>query len=380
MRYAYVKNGDAVAQVRRFLAGAKARSGPDAFIVDFLGSHADDEIAVFCQSESRDREVAGRISADAVAAPGWIPSAAFRRLVSAFRIAWRVWRLRPDRIVCGCSMEVLWLLVVVARLSGAPIVNSRHGGLPAGRLRLLVEALAMRGCRGVVCHGPYLSAGVRKAGIAPGSVREFEVDLSGFGANGADGSVPEPISRFVSRFPQIVMYVGRIQENKGPFDLFEAYCGLSELQRRQVGLVYVGEGVDLHRLRARVEGRGMAGVLLAGKVPHLQLPGVMRLATVIAAPTQPQLPEGRCMVVLESLVLGIPVVGPDCAAFPYAIEPGVNGFLFTAGSVTALRDAIASIVSDAPLRARLAGGAARSGQRLVSEHLGFGRAIDEAFA
>jgi glycosyltransferase involved in cell wall biosynthesis len=380
MKYAYIKNGDAVAQVRRYLAGADGRSGPDAFIVDFLRTHPDDDIAVFCQSGSRDYEGAGRISAEAVAAPGWIPSVAVRRVLSALKIAWRVWRLRPDRIVCGCSMEVLWFLVVVARLSGVPIVNSRHGGLPAGGLRLLAEALAMRGCRGVVCHGPYLSDGVRKAGVAPARVREFEVDLSGFGANSDDGSVPESIRRFVARFPQIVMYVGRIQENKGPLDLFEAYCGLPEFQRRHVGLIYVGEGMDLHRLRNRVEGSGIDSVLLAGKVPHLQLPGVMRLASVIAAPTQPQLPEGRCMVVLESLVLGIPVVGPDIAAFPYAIEQGVNGLLFAPGRVAALRDAIARIVDDTSLRALLADGAARSGRRLVSGHLGFGRVIDEAFA
>src|SRR5688572_29798954 len=50
-RYVYVKNGDAVEQVRKFaLRGDTDRSGPDAFIGSFLQAHAEDAVLVLCRS------------------------------------------------------------------------------------------------------------------------------------------------------------------------------------------------------------------------------------------------------------------------------------------------------------------------------------------
>jgi len=104
----------------------------------------------------------------------------------------------------------------------------------------------------------------------------------------------------------------------------------------------------------------------------------MRDACVIVAPTQPELVEGRCMVVLEAMALGVPVIAPDFAAFPYAIRHDVDGMLYTPGSVEALSASLARMLSDPALRDRLRKGAGLSGQRLLVDPPRFASAVEGA--
>jgi glycosyltransferase involved in cell wall biosynthesis len=86
------------------------------------------------------------------------------------------------------------------------------------------------------------------------------------------------------------------------------------------------------------------------------------------------------MVVLESLVLGVPVVAPRFGPFPYAIEHDVNGLLFEPGSSEALCRSLAQITARDGALDRLRHGAIESGQRLLAAHRGFASAVDSTFA
>jgi glycosyltransferase involved in cell wall biosynthesis len=176
------------------------------------------------------------------------------------------------------------------------------------------------------------------------------------------------------------MFIGRVQCDKGVIDLLDAFGGLRQVNTANVGLVYVGDGNDVDLLRSRVRERNLDdSVLLLGKIPHAQLPAIMRCATVVVAPTRPEFPEGRCMVVLESLVLGVPVIAPNFGPFPYAIEHGVNGMLFEPGSSDALRRCLAQLIQEKGLLERLRHGAQGRAAHNIVVPQSFARAVDETF-
>jgi glycosyltransferase involved in cell wall biosynthesis len=121
-------------------------------------------------------------------------------------------------------------------------------------------------------------------------------------------------------------------------------------------------------------------VRLLGALPHAQLAALARRAHAIVTPTRPDLIEGRCMVALESLVLGVPVIAPDFAAFPYAIQHGTNGLLYKPGDIDALAAAMSQMATDPQSLATLRAGAVRSGEQLRSGFTSFSRAVDAAFS
>ena len=85
------------------------------------------------------------------------------------------------------------------------------------------------------------------------------------------------------------------------------------------------------------------------------------------------------MVALESLVLGVPVIAPDFAAFPYVGQHGANGLLYHAGDIDALATAMREIATNPQRVADLRAGAIRSGDQLRSGFTSFSRAVDAAF-
>lgn len=217
-------------------------------------------------------------------------------------------------------------------------------------------------------------------GVPQDRIFEFDVDLRTFVAAGASASVPAALANFKARFDAIVMFLGRMQSDKGVLDLLDAFCSAIPSCPLSAGLVYVGQGADFGRLKASIRERRIEDkVLLLGKVAHESIPAVLRCATLVATPTRPPLSEGRCMVMLESLVLGVPVVAPDYAAFPYAIQHGTNGLLFATGNKHALGECMAQILSDASLRRRLEQGAVQTGRALLGTSRSFASAVDLAF-
>lgn len=376
-RFAYVKNGDAVDQVARILgSGAPAASGPDAFLADLLAALPSAQLLVLSRQRRAAAFAAGNVAARVIDG-GTGPWSKIVRKPAAFAaILLDLLRFRPERIVCGCLGSRLWAATLAARLLRVPIVYSGHNRVhePADRwprrLEARIDRLMLRWVDGAVCHGPYLKSELAALGIPRGSEPyEFDVALEG---------LPEPRTGSPAGSARTLLFVGRLEREKGVFDLLEAAEPL--LGRSDRRLVFVGGGRVEAALRERIERSPYAArVHMTGALPHAEVLKLMREAWVVATPSRPDFPEGRCMAAMEALTLGVPVVAPGYGPFPFLVQHEVNGLLFKPGNVAELSARLAALWQDELLAARLRQGAARTSQRLRSPPLGFADALRAAF-
>jgi glycosyltransferase involved in cell wall biosynthesis len=162
----------------------------------------------------------------------------------------------------------------------------------------------------------------------------------------------------------VILAVGRLVAKKGFADLLEA-CAL--LARR--GLPFrcriVGAGALRAELQEQTECLGLGGrVELTGPLPQGEVIREMQQAAALAAPCIVAADgdrDGLPNVIQEALALGTPVVTTDVTGIPEVVRDGETGLQVPQRDPAALAAALARLLTDPDLRARLAAG----GRRLI---------------
>lgn len=170
----------------------------------------------------------------------------------------------------------------------------------------------------------------------------------------------EPYRRIAARrsrqagAPVRILYLGHLAGVKGTDDLLEAFARLAP-GGAPVGLDLVGDvqaAEDEARLRAAA-GRDLG----AGKTVRLVPPvsGEAKLACFEQADifVFPSHFEGMPMAVLEAMAAGLPVVATAIGGIPELVADGANGILVPPRDPAALAGALATLVLDKDLRARM---------------------------
>lgn len=160
----------------------------------------------------------------------------------------------------------------------------------------------------------------------------------------------------------LFLYVGRLWEPKGIFELVEAYArvraaGLS------ASLAIVGDGRDESRLRSAIERRGLTGITFAGFIQREDLPTWYATSDVLVFPTRG---DTYGMVVDEAMAAGLPVISTTAAGeIRSRVIEGETGWLVCAQDPEALAKAMASAAEDPAEARRLGNGASElmKGQR-----------------
>lgn len=162
-----------------------------------------------------------------------------------------------------------------------------------------------------------------------------------------------------------LLYAGRLTAEKG---IETALQAMAELVFRRgmagVRLDIAGDGnVDYTaQLKARTAQLGLENqVTFLGRVPAESMPGLMRRADVLVAPSN--WPEPLARVILEGMACGTAVVATPLGGTPEIVTDGQNGLLFPAGDSQALAEKLAMLAADEGLRRRLA----EAGQQTVKE-------------
>lgn len=169
---------------------------------------------------------------------------------------------------------------------------------------------------------------------------------------------PEAEPAFESDEPTI-LFVGRLVESKGIFDLLEAAAQLDE----QFELRIVGAGAAEADVRRRAEKLDLGErIALEGEVPHGELPGYYAAADVFCLPTHV---DSFATVNLEAMSCGTPVVTTDLEGIQTYLRPDADGLTVSPRDRDALATALETLVAD-PARRREMGSQARAQARAFS--------------
>ncbi len=152
-----------------------------------------------------------------------------------------------------------------------------------------------------------------------------------------------------------LLFLGRLETNKGVFDLLDAYSALSKAHP-DLRLVYAGGGGALEALRAEIERRGLSGAVSApGHLDKAQVKAAIKEADLLVCPTHSVFNEGLAFVCFEAAVQGAPSVMSTAVPARELLKDGC--VVFKADSTEALTAALAGVIEDEGAYRRLSAGA-----------------------
>jgi glycosyltransferase involved in cell wall biosynthesis len=185
--------------------------------------------------------------------------------------------------------------------------------------------------------------------------------------------VPNPINkvRFApngSRRQDIVLYVGRLEQNKGVATMMQAIPVLLErfptLEFRFIG----SDGCDRNGASWRQKILDAVDPASKSRVRFEQMsrPELARAYQEAAVCILPSRWENSSYVLLEAMACGTPVVAGNNGGSPELVEDGVNGFLIPVNSVEALAARVSDLMSQPGLRQAMGENARRKIEQAFS--------------
>lgn len=215
-----------------------------------------------------------------------------------------------------------------------------------------IEAALWPRLRGALCPSAHTARALVAAGLADDRVAVVTPGTAR----------PAPIERRIDTGPLHLLAVGTLIPRKGHLLLVNALAGLptidwhltciGSLTRDPTAAAAVRAAIHTHGLDARIT--------LRGEQPAESLSAAYEAADVFVLPSSH---EGYGMAFAEALAHGLPVIATTGGAIPDTV-PAEASRLVPPGDEAALREALRCLLTDAPLRRRLAAGAARAAAHL----------------
>jgi glycosyltransferase involved in cell wall biosynthesis len=176
--------------------------------------------------------------------------------------------------------------------------------------------------------------------------------------------VPKDVQPCSDAVPR-VLFLGRIRDKKGVYDLLEAMA-LVRGSVPNAELVLAGDG-ELDQVRKRAVELGVGdGVKLPGWLEGDAKFAALQHSHVMALPSYF---EGLPIGVLEAMAMGSLVVATRVGGIPDVIRDGENGLLVDAGDVPALAHQLSVGLTHAARRAELVATARRDVEAYRCEHV-----------
>lgn len=144
----------------------------------------------------------------------------------------------------------------------------------------------------------------------------------------------------------IVLFLGRIDKEKNIDVLIRAIYLLKS--KVDFHTVIVGKGKEEASLKRLAEELGIADrVTFTGYLPKKDLANIYKIGDIFAMPS---IAELQCLVVMEAMATGLPVVGANAVALPHLVKHNRNGYLFKQEDERDLAKGLLRLLKDKNLR------------------------------
>lgn len=264
-------------------------------------------------------------------------------------------------IIHGHSYAVCWLVLAAAKVFGirSMMRGDTHLGLERSgwrrALRKPIIGTFYRLFDRFLAVGSSNAAFYRALGVPAEriSIFPYAVDNDRFSRESQlsdDERLHELSALGIPADRPIVLFASKFQPRKRPDDVLRA---AAELIRRGVDftLLLVGDGPTRPELERFVVEMRMDNVVFAGFINQSRLPTIYGICDVFVLPSMNE-PWG--LVVNEVMCAGKPVVvSKEIGCVPDLVVHGENGFLFSAGDVSGLANALQPLLTDPQLRKRM---------------------------
>jgi glycosyltransferase involved in cell wall biosynthesis len=189
----------------------------------------------------------------------------------------------------------------------------------------------------------------RMAVVHPG------IDPTGYGR---PEDAPDAKERVAAPPPPTIGYLSQMTESLGLGTLVEAFMllkakpGLETLRLRAMGGLNGPDKAFVSGLKAKLAAKGMVDSVEF--LPELDRASRIRFLQSLTVMSVP-IPGGAAFgtFLLESLAAGVPVVQPNCGAFPELIQATGGGLCYEPQTGQALAEALETLLRDPPRAAEL---------------------------
>lgn len=236
---------------------------------------------------------------------------------------------------------IIGLLLVILRV---PYVVQIHSGGYRGFWenlgpvpRAVVRAMTGRAERIVVLGEPFLPVATEDFGVDPERAMVIPNAVPPAPFDAADGG-PDQAA---------ILYLGRLHQSKGTFDLIEALTRLDDLDWTAT----LAGNDQVAETRAAVAAAGLEGrITVLDWVDRDEATELARRSNIFALPSYS---EAMSMSLLEAMGQGLACVATAVGAHGDFLVDGENARVVTPGDVDELTDALRSVIADADTRHRL---------------------------
>lgn len=348
-RFIYIKGGHAVNELNK-LAHADApicNTGPDQFFLSLKELTKDHDLRLITIGTQADYATIGRIEAIEYAARhnGNKLIKLIKFITFAFQFIYQTTRYKAHTIYCGLDGILSVFVIIASKLSGAKLVFLSHNAInlnSVSKINRQANRLLVNKADAIIVHGPFLKAQAISLGALPKKIYCFDT-----------WPLPNLKTEHINdQEKQIILFIGRLENNKGVWDLIHAFQTITTFPN--IELWFVGTGSLLPHIEKDLLNQPKAEhIKFWGGIEHAEVATFIQKSSFMVTPTQSNFPEGRCMSAMESLAYGKAVIAPDFGPFPYLINDNINGLLYQTDNVQDLAKKINLLLEDKALLEQL---------------------------
>lgn len=269
-------------------------------------------------------------------------------------ILYDIWRGKYHSIICfGYHHPTIWLALIVSRFSRTRTLlwseSTSFDHRSSNRIIEYIKRYLVSKFDGFVAAGSSQVEYLRHLGAVEDHiwVAPDAVDSDFFTKESRMHRHKKPeIKQELGITGPIILYVGRLLDDKGIPELIDAFQQV--VNEQDATMLVVGDGPDIDRYREICSKRSITSIRFEGFCSQEMLPKYYAVAEFLVFPTRSD-PWG--LVLNEAMCAGLPVICSVAAgAAVELVYPGHNGLLHEPGDVEKIRDHILTLLRDNNMR------------------------------